>query len=142
MEKRGMVNQVFVYIFVIIVIALIFLFGFNMVKKLNNLNEQTVFLTFKTDFNEHVDNLYYKNVGSTMVFASDSRNKPLRLPEEVEEVCFENGKVSLNPNYSIFNSDKLTVLSSICIPVVNNQISFRLENVVVNQETYVQISEI
>jgi len=137
-----MVNQVFVYIFVIIVIALIFLFGFNMVKKLNNLNEQTVFLTFKTDFNEHVDNLYYKNVGSTMVFASDSRNKPLRLPEEVEEVCFENGKVSLNPNYSIFNSDKLTVLSSICIPVVNNQISFRLENVVVNQETYVQISEI
>ena len=137
-----MVNQVFVYIFVIIVIAFIFLFGFNMVKKLNNLNEQTVFLTFKTDFNEHVDNLYYKNVGSTMVFALDSRNKPLRLPEEVEEVCFDNGKVSLNPNYSIFNSDKLTVLSSICIPVINNQISFMLENVVVNQETYVQISEI
>jgi len=140
MKKRGMIDQTFIYIFVVIVIAFIFLFGFSMIKKLGGLNEQTVYLTFKTDFKENVDNLYYKNVGSVMAFSSSSRNKPLILPNGVDEACFEEGKVILNSEYSDFTVEKLTVASNFCVDILNNQLPFVLENVFVNGETYIQIS--
>lgn len=142
MKKRGMVGQVFIYIFVVIVIAFIFLFGFNMIKKLNNLNEQTVYLTFKNDFKKNVDDLYYKNVGSVMVFSSSSRNKPLMLPKGIDEVCFEEGKVKVDSEYADFNVEKLTVVSDFCVEILNNQLPFILENVFINGETYIQVSAV
>lgn len=137
MKKRGIIGQPFIYIFMVIVIAFIFLFGFRMITKLGDLNEKTIYLTFKSDFEESVDGLYYKNAGSVLVFSKDSRNKPLMLPKDVEEVCFENSKVKLLP-WDSFEVDNL--IGSSCIEVVNNQLSFKLENVVREGETFVQIS--
>lgn len=140
MKKRGVIGQPFIYIFAIIVIALIFLFGFNMVKKLSDLNDRTVYLTFKNDFEKHIDNLYYKNEGSILVFDKFSRNKPLRLPGGVEQVCFEEGLVKLNSvSYKDFNVNHLTVDNNFCINVEGNMLSFKLENIVINEETYVKV---
>ena len=140
MKKKGIIGQPFIYIFMVIVIAFIFLFGFRMISNLGDLNEKTIYLTFKSDFGKSVDSLYYKNAGSVLFFDKDSRNKPLRLPKDVEEVCFvENSKVKLPP-WDSFDVDNLT--GSGCIEVVDNQLSFKLENVVINGETFVQLSSI
>ena len=137
MKKRGVIGQPFIYIFAVIVIALVFMFGFKMITKLGDLNQQTVFLTFKSDLRKNVDEVYYKNVGTVLVFSKDSRNKPLLLPKEVEEVCFEDSNVTPYP-LDYFTVDYL--LGNECIEAQNNELSFRLENVVIGGETYVEIS--
>lgn len=143
MKKRGMVDQVFIYIFVVIVIAFIFLFGLNMIKKLGTLNEQGIYVTFKTDFKDAVDEVYYKNPGSILIFDKSSRNKPLLLPKEIEEVCFESNKVVLNSGkYPDFTVDKLYVASDFCADIIDGKFPFKMENVVINNEVYAQISEV
>jgi hypothetical protein len=141
--KKGGVDQTFVYIFVVIVIALIFLFGFNMIRRLDSLNEKTIYATFKSDFTEAVDNVYYKNEGSVLVFDETSNNKPLVLPKSIKGVCFETGRVKLGAvEYDDFNVDKLRVDEEFCIITQDHKISFKLENALANGEAYVRISEI
>ena len=48
MKKRGMLQEVFYYIFAAVLIALIFAFGYQQITRLQNLNEQAKFITFKT----------------------------------------------------------------------------------------------
>jgi hypothetical protein len=136
--KKGMTSQVFIYIFIVIVMAMVLLFGFKQIVNIQNLNQKSVYLEFKSDFKDAVSNVYYKNKGSVLAFSKDSRNKPLILPNDVEQVCFDNSNVNILP-YDSFVVDFLT--GNLCIGNKNG-LSFRLENVVINSETFVTISEI
>jgi len=136
--KKGMSSQIFIYIFIVIVMAMVLLFGFKQIVNIQNLNEKSIYLEFKSDFKDTVSSVYYKNKGSVLVFSRDSRNKPLILPNDVEYVCFANGKVDALP-YDSFTVDFL--IGNLCIKN-NNGLSFRLENVVINSETFAEISEV
>ena len=139
--KKGVIDQVFIYIFVIIVIALVLLFGFKQVTNLKNLSEKTTYTVFREDFKKAVNDIYYKNEGSAVVFSKISKNKPLSLPSEIKKVCFENEKVVINSEkYYNFTVDNL-ITSVDCINV-NNELSFKLENVVENREVKIRISDV
>ena len=137
--KKGVISQVFIYIFVVIVMALIMFFGFKQVVNLKNLGDKSVYITFKSDFTNAVNDVYYMNKDSTLVFSKDSRNKALILPKDIKKVCFENNKVILNSdNYDDFIVNNL--IGSDCINTINGGLSFKLENTVENQEVKVKVS--
>ena len=139
--RKGIANQVFIYIFVVILMALIILFGFKQVVNLKNLGDKSVYVTFKSDFTNAVNDVYYMNKDSTLVFSKDSRNKALVLPKDIKKICFENNKVVLNSdNYKDFTVDNM--VGSDCINAVNGGLSFRLENVVENQKVFVKVNRV
>ena len=139
--KKGAIDQVFIYIFVMIVIAFIIFFGFKQITNLNKLSEKSNYAVFKSDFSKAIDNVYYMNKGSTLVFSRDSRNKPLALPKDIKKVCFEDNKVSLNSiQYANFTVEHLN--GDLCMDVVNGALSFRLENSVESQEVKVKVSDV
>ena len=139
--RKGVTSQVFIYIFVVIVMALIMFFGFKQVVNLKNLGDKSVYITFKNDFSNSVNDVYYMNEGSTLVFSKDSRNKDLILPKYIKKVCFENNKVILDSdNYDDFIVNNL--IRSECINVVNGGLSFKLENIVENQEVFVKVNRV
>ena len=93
MKKRGMLQQqVFYYILAAVMISLIFMFGYQQLVKLQNLNEQAKFVTFKNDFQNAIQNIYNKNPGSTLIYSDSSQNKPLILPKDAKKICFRNEK--------------------------------------------------
>lgn len=125
--KKGISSQIFVYIFAAIVMALILYFGFTQIAGLKDLSDKSTYIVFKNDFTEAVNDIYYKNKGSVMVFSLTSRNKPLILPNGIDNVCFEGDKVQLtSADYNNFRVDYLS--GSGCINIVNDLFSFRLEN--------------
>ncbi len=140
MQKRGVSNQVFIYIFVIIVAGLVFLFGFQQISRLVSLNEKAIYVEFQSGFKNAVNGVYNKNEGSKITYSIESSNKPLRLPKGIERIYFEeeNGKIKVIPsdaNYNSFTVDNLkTNVQSI---KANGQISFVLENVIEQGETKV-----
>lgn len=154
MEKRGEVlQQPFFYILMIIVIALIFLFGYQQIARLQNLNEQAKFITFKDDFQSAVDNIYYKNPGSVITYSLTSSNKPLVLPKDVKKICFKNlnnqAEIKADSRYfKTFIIDNLVAEQGnnlkleddeYCSEIKNPQFSFILENKIVNQDTLIYI---
>ena len=135
--KKGTSSQVFIYIFLVIVMALILFFGFKQIAGLSKLSDESNYVVFKNDFSDAVNNLYYKNKGSTNVFSSTSRNKPLGLPKGINEVCFNEGEVSLVPeNYGKFEVENLD--GNLCIKSLRDALNFKLENM----GTFVEISEV
>ena len=143
--RKGIVSQVFIYIFVVIVMAMIIFFGFKQIVNLDNLQEKSNYVTFKTDFENAVDDIYYKNPGSKMVFSMSSRNKPLDLPKNVEQVCFNGEEVSFKPDkiYSNFNVEHLSSLGgNSCFDVIDGRLSFELVNRAEGEVTYVDVSSV
>lgn len=139
--KKGVASQVFIYIFIVIVIALVLFFGFKQIVGLKKLEDKSTYIIFKTDFSEAVNEMSYKNADSVMIFSPTSRNKPLVLPAGIKQVCFENNKVSLVPEkYSEFEVENLK--ENNCIQVKQGILSFKLENVVDDQEMKVEVSAI
>ena len=125
--KKGISSQVFIYIFAVIVMALILFFGFKQIVGLKDLSDKSTYINFREDFREAVNGVFYKNKGSVIVFSLDSRNKPLVLPDNINDVCFEGNKVILVPEkYSGFEVDYLD--GNECIKVVKDGLSFKLEN--------------
>ena len=146
MKKRGeLQQQVFYYILVAVLIALILFFGYQQITRLTNLNEQAKFVTFKNDFQNAVNNLYYKNPGSVITYSLTSQNKPLILPRGVKEVCFKKlnneVKVKSDSEYFIeFNVENLIPKEdNYCIKAINSQLSFTLENKLVDGKTVIEI---
>ena len=146
MKKKGMIQQIFYYIFAVVLIALIFAFGYQQITRLQNLNEQAKFITFKTDFQNAVNNIYYKNPGSTSVYSSNSANKPLTLPQDSKKVCVKklnekSSQVNSDSKYSTpFNIDNLVPeTQEKCFSLASSKFSFTLENKVVNREALVYI---
>ena len=137
MKKAQLMSQPFYYIFIVIVIALVLIFGFNLINKLQNTQEKAKFIQFKTDFNQDINNVYLQNPGSRSSFS-------LLLPEDVKQVCFKTNNLitkisSSESNYfQSFNVDNL-VSNNHCIKIINNRLSFTLENKIVNQKTIVEI---
>src|SRR3989344_5344731 len=132
--RKGVIDQVFIYIFVMIVIAFIIFFGFKQITNLNKLSEKSNYAVFKSDFSKAIDNVYYMNKGSTLVFSRDSRNKPLALPKDIKKVCLN------SIQYANFTVEHLN--GDLCMDVVNGALSFRLENSVESQEVKVKVSDV
>jgi hypothetical protein len=139
--KKGIASQVFIYIFAVIVMAMILYFGFTQIVNLKGLTDKSVYITFREDFRDAVNEVYYKNKGSILVFSDESRNKPLELPKGLNSVCFEESKVILNPpDYDSFIVEFLK--GDGCINVIKGRLSFKLENVVIEQDIYVMVSAV
>ena len=147
MKKRGILDLPFVYIFMIIVIAFILLFGLNMIFKLNELKEKTIYLTFKTDLEREVEKMYDMNKGSVTTYKFNSKNKPLKVPKEIKEICIDGSNVILdNIKYEDFEIENLRSydngLNEICVDTKNGYFQFRLENDVIDNDIYVLITKI
>lgn len=139
--RKGIVSQVFIYIFVVIVMALILFFGFKQVVNIKNLTDKSTYIAFKSDFSKDVNDAYYLNKGSILVFSEDSVNKELTLPKGIKRICFRDNKVILNSQeFDDFTVDYLT--GDECINAVNGRLGFKLENIVENQEVKVRISNV
>ena len=139
MKKAQLMAQPFYYIFVIIVIALIFLFGFNIINKLQETQERTKFTEFKIDFSSKVEYIYALNAGSRLTYT-------LILPKDVKKVCFTydlsnlKTKVELDSKYgNDFYVDKLIINNNYCIQAKNNKLDFALENKILDGKTIVQL---
>ena len=143
MKKAFLMAQPFYYIFAIILIALILFFGYNVINNLINLNEQGKFVTFKSDLTKTVNDIYYKNPGSIIQYSKTSTHKPLLLPRDVKEVCFtSDGKVTAKSKYfQEFTVENLVPIVN-CITTINNELSFILENKIINNKIKVEINEI
>lgn len=136
-----MVSQVFIYIFVAIVMALVIFFGFKQVVNLQDLSQKSYYISFKEDITSSVNDVYYMNKGSTLVFSKFSRNKELILPSEIKEVCFRDNIVSFDiDKYKKFEVENLK--GDICIRIADNRLGFKLENVVIGDEVFVEISDV
>lgn len=141
MKKAQLMSQPFYYIFIIIVIALIFLFGFNVITKLQYTQEKSKSILFKTDFQQAVNNVYSQNPGTKLFFS-------LQLPKDSKEICFQRfltySKVSSDSRY--FQSFDVNNLvhnnqeNTFCIKTKNEKLSFNLENKIMNDKTVVEIS--
>ena len=148
MKKRGMLQQqVFYYILGAVMISLILFFGYQQIVKLTGFNEQANFVKFKTDFQDALNDIYYKNPGSTAIYSLTSTNKPLLLPRDVKEVCFEkeNNNIRVKADSEYFTSfiveNLITkdIQAKYCIKTVNSRLSFTLENKIVNGKTIIEI---
>ena len=142
MKKAQLMSQPFYYIFIVIVIALIFLFGFNIINNLIKLNENAKYVTFKTDFEQAVNDMYYKNPGSIINYTKNSNHKPLVLPKDVKEVCFiKNGLTRVKASSLYFREFSVNNLvpEIDCIKSQSNSLSFTLENKLINNEIKVVI---
>ena len=125
--RKGIASQVFIYIFAVIVMAMILYFGFTQIVNIKGLTDKSVYITFREDFKDAVNDVYYKNKGSVMVFSQESRNKPLELPNGINQVCFQGSKVMLNSiDYDDFNAEFLN--GSGCINAIGGRLSLKLEN--------------
>ena len=146
-KKKAQLDQPFIYIFVAFVFVLVLIFGVTKIKDMNELKEKSAYIKFKTDFQDAVSKTYIKNEGTLLTFSRDSNNNPLSLPSEIKEVCFKERigetMVILNSyNYNDFKVNNLKPSASeLCIQPINNQLSFRLENKIINKEVKVEISE-
>ena len=143
--RKGIASQVFIYNFAVIVMALILYFGFTQIANLKSLQDKSIYVVFKNDFESAVNDVYYKNSGSTLVFSKDSRNKPLELPKEINKICFDldddGNNVLLNSKkYDDFKIEHLK--NDGCIDTVKGELNFKLINVVDGEETFVEISNV
>ncbi|MBU2634488.1 MAG: hypothetical protein KJ674_04555 [Nanoarchaeota archaeon] len=147
MKKRGVMNLPFVYIFMIIVIAFVLLFGFRMIVKLNDLKEKTVYLTFEEDFKKEVEKMYNNNKGSMTTYSLGSRNKPLYVPKDVNEICINGVRVTPDDfKYESFEVENLrgynNGITEVCIDTKNGLFNFKLKNDVIGNEVYVLLTAI
>jgi hypothetical protein len=142
--RKGVIDQVFIYIFAVIVIAFILYFGFTQIVNLKNLSEKSVYITFKNDFESAVNDVYYKNPNSVLEFSINSRNKPLELPKDVEKVCFNDEEVSFRPLllYDEFIVEHLKGSENECINVVRGRLRFKLTNDADGENTFVKVSDV
>ena len=139
--RKGIASQVFIYIFAVIVMVMILYFGFTQIVNIKGLTDKSVYITFREDFKDAVNDVYYKNKGSVMVFSQESRNKPLELPNGINQVCFEDSEVTFNPpDYDSFTVEFMK--GNGCFDAVNGMLSFKLENVVEDQDNYVRVSDV
>lgn len=140
MQKRGVSDQLFIYIFIVIVIGLVFLFGLKQINNVRELNDKATYLEFKSDFVKAVEEVYNKNKGTIVTYSSKSSNKPLALPNGVKRISFEitNGKVKVIPSDSSYESFMVENLRTNLNYLENkNGISFVLENDIIDGETVV-----
>ncbi len=93
-----------------------------------------------------VTSAYNKNSGTLITFSQSSANKPLSLPEEIREICFQqsNGRTKIMPDAKTYQEFTITNLqpskSNLCIKTYGS-LSFRLENKIINKQTIIIISE-
>ena len=149
MKKRGqLLEQPFIYIFIVIVIGFVVIFGVLKIKDLNEVKEEATYLKFQTDLKDAVGRTYNKNEGTLLTFSKQSSNKPLLLPKDIKQVCFHDfitkTEVQLpNSNYQDFSIENLTPSNQdLCIQVINSQLSFKLENKIIEDHAAVVVSNV
>ncbi|MBI2107074.1 hypothetical protein HYT57_03750 [Candidatus Woesearchaeota archaeon] len=140
MQKRGVSDQLFIYIFILVVIGLVFIFGIKQINNVRELNDKATYLEFKSEFVNAVDNVYNKNKGTRVTYSAQSSNKPIMLPNNVKRISFEmaNGKVKVVPSDNSYESFAVNHLRTNLNYLENkNGLSFVLENEVEEGETVV-----
>ena len=149
MKKGVLTTETFMYIFAIIVIALILVFGARTIYNFDKTKQQAIYIQFKTDFINAVENVYTKNVGTTIVYSVGSSNSPLQVPSSTQNICFDEPegdlKVRLDPpKYSFFSVEHLRTSNTFgdCIQIKNQKFSFKLINELENNEIVVKIHKI
>ena len=101
--------------------------------------EKIKYTDFKIELEQAVDTVYNSNQGSTIVFSSGSRYRPLMIPKGIKSVCFGDETVSFEPEkFPSFNVKKLK--GDGCIKVASSGLSFTLENKAVNGGVVVLVS--
>lgn len=140
MQKKGVSDQLFIYIFILVVIGLVFIFGIKQINNVRELNDKATYVEFKSEFVNAVDNVYNKNKGTRVTYSTQSSNKPIMLPNNVKRISFEtaNGKVkvvSSDKSYESFTVDHLR--TNLNYLENRNGLSFVLENEVEEGETVV-----
>ncbi len=169
MEKKGAVDQVFVYIFVALVIALVVFFAYLQILKIKSINEKAKYIDFKLNMEKSAESIFYKSPGSLVEYSKKSSKKPLILPKSIKKVCFKDKDKELDVNeLNKLNAEERDILKRIdksvillpldydafdvkglrpnknplCFNILNDKISFILESKFVNDENYVEIREI
>ncbi len=171
MNKKGITQQVFIYIFVAFVIGIVFIFGFKILKDLNETKRIAIYQDFKINLKNDVENIFYKSPGSIIEFSSRSSRKPLILPEDVIKVCVKDknrnldnsevSKLKQDEKFTVENLDKNIILfggnynafdinnlnlkpekNPLCFRIVNGRFSFILESKFEGDENFVEIREI
>ncbi|MAG47699.1 hypothetical protein CL617_03765 [archaeon] len=166
-SKRGMIQQVFVYILIIVVVGFVFIFGFNMISKFLDVGEEAKLIDFKNKLDKEVNDIFYKSPGSLIEYSKGSSRKPLALPEDVSKICVINKDESLD--LTNLNDDEKIVLENIndnvvllpfkdkysfdvnglkvsenplCFRIINGAFSFVLESKFLDGENFVEISKV
>lgn len=146
MNKAQLYSQIFIYVLTIILISFILVYGYNAVQNFKKRAEQVSCLKFKNDLVNSIESI-------SSDFGSIKR-KDLQLCASYSKVCFVETFVSPNLPYDIdpiikdsilsgtgrnvflvediakesFYSGKISVEPDVlCIRVVNNKISLKLE---------------
>ena len=166
MEKKGVINQVFIYIFVAIVIALVMFFGYNQIRKILLVNEKAKYIDFKFNLEKAAESVFYKSPGSLIEYSKGSSKKPMILPKSIKKICFKDKDKEMDVNeinklkedeknilkridknvvplpleYDAFDVKGLKPnINPLCFTVINEKISFILESKFENDENYVEI---
>jgi hypothetical protein len=82
--KKAQISQVFIYIMALFIFALILYYGYYSISSFIKRGEEVVFIKFKTELESEIDVLL-PQYGSVSIF---SEKKPLKVPSDVEEICF------------------------------------------------------
>ncbi len=98
MKKRSQISQVFIYIMALFIFALILYYGYYSISKFIKRGEEVTYIKFKTQLEGEVDAILPQYL-SVSIFSKD---KPLKVPGKVEEVCFVSyDKIKPNPDPSV-----------------------------------------
>lgn len=91
--KKGVAEQVFIYIFALIVMALVLVFGFRSILDIKEKAELTEISKFISNLKDLINTYYNFDVGS-------SKEIKLNAPSKVNEICFVNPKQEIKGKIS------------------------------------------
>ncbi len=97
--KKGMTNQVFIFISALILMALILVFGIKSVRDLTKTSDSAELALFVGNIRDETAVFYNNDVGS-------SKELRLKIPKDVGEICIFDKDVKINKKHkdNLFNS--------------------------------------
>ena len=101
MNKKGQINQIFVWIFVLIVAVSILFFGIKLIRQGEGLKDDVLIIKFFNDLDKKMSQYYYLDKGS-------KGGEEFFLPTDVKYICFvgDNGFSPSNFDSVVSSADK------------------------------------
>lgn len=116
MKKGQLLSQPFFYIFALIVIALLLIFGFTYIRKLMNTGCGVESISFISDIQTKVNEIYSLSYGSsyecalTRVAGKTNNKCEIVMPDNVDGICFVDTTKSYDPANIIFDEPKKLIV--------------------------------
>jgi len=98
MNKKGQVDQIFIWIFVAVVAVAILIFGVKLIKQGDDLKDEVLIVKFFNDFQKKTEQFYFLDRGS-------SGDAEFLLPSDARYVCFVNNTPASNYSDNIPKND-------------------------------------